>query len=292
MSVSTLLGLGGDMTESEYRSYITPISGRPTRESISEAVGFRVPSNFAKFIGQIYDFGEGEPRQCADLLSDILGVYPGGITCRYAGTPPELFPIGTTGCDGDHYGFLVLAPELKLDELPLVHYCPMDSDGVVLVGQTTEQGTAHQMATFLNYEFIKDDRKTLIRDFADDCGIGPLQAINANPVIPDNWKHLSSSDGVGSLGPAVWFSDDPIFDISKWTKPEEYVWAADVFTKKGHFGSALHYLREGLWGYCWEGNRMIGEKTCELYRLMGREPLAEALDWTMANRWTSRANED
>lgn len=278
------------MTESEYRSYLTPISGRPTRESISEALRFRVPSNFAKFIGQLYDFGRGEPRPCADLLSDTLGVYPGGLTCRYGGTPPELFPIGTTGCDGDHYGFLVLAPELKLDELPLVHYCPMDSDGVVLVGETTSQGIAHQMATFLDYDFIADDRKALIRDVAAFCGINPIQANEVRIDIPKNWKHVPSSDGVGSLGPVEWFSDDPIFDISKWTMPEEYVWAADVYIKKDQFGTALHYLREGLWRYCWEGNRVIGEKTCELYRLMGREPLAEMLEWAMSNRWSSRTD--
>jgi hypothetical protein len=271
-------------------TYLCPKSGRPTRESISKEIGFKIPTQYADFVGQLYDFSKGDPSRCAEALDETLGIFPDGIECRYAGTPPELFPIGRTGCDGDHFGFLLLAPELNLDELPLVHYCPMDSDGVYPVGETTRQGIASQMATFLTYDFINDERKDLIREIAAYCGISLVQSTDRAMSFAHGWKHLPSSDGVGSLGPVEWFSEEPIFDISKWTMPEEYVWAADVFIKKCQFGTALHYLREGLWRYCWEGNRMIGERTCELYRLMGREPLAEVLEWTMANRWNLRAS--
>jgi hypothetical protein len=272
-------------------TYLCPTTGRPTRESISRELGFKAPIRFADFVSQVYDFGLGDPTKCRSVFDAVLGIcYPDGIDCRYAGTPSEFFPIGSIGCDGVHYGYLAVAPELLLDELPIGYYGPMDSDGVVLAGRNTEEGIASTMADFLSYEFIDAERKDLIQRFAAYTGIELRKPQTTQLLVPKGWQHLPSKDGVGSLGPVEWFSEEPIFDISKWTMPEEYVWAADVFIKKCQFGTALHYLREGLWRYCWEGNRMIGERTCELYRLMGREPLAEVLEWTMTNRWNLRAS--
>jgi hypothetical protein len=274
------------MDDQRKRTYLTPEFGRPTRESISSELGFTVPTRFADFVGQIFDFAKGDEHECRHILDGALGIGADGIECRYAATPPEFFPIGRTGCDGDHYGFLLHAPELALDELPLGNYCPMDSDGVVMHGVTTEQGIAENIARVLSYDFIEEERKARIREFASYCQITPLRSESPKSVIPNGWKYLPSGDGIGSLGPVEWFSDEPIFDVSKWTMPEEYIWAADVFIKQSQFGTALHYLREGLWRYCWDGRTAIGERTCDLYRKMNRPQLAEVLEWTMANRWT------
>ena len=140
-------------------TYLTPPHGVPTRATLSQALDFRVPTGFADFVRQIFEFADGDPERCLEAFDATLGLFPQGRNAHYWGTPPELFPVGSTGCDGDHYGFLLHAPELDLDELPYCHYCLMDSDGVILVGSTTIQGIASVMATHLSYDFEPPEKK-------------------------------------------------------------------------------------------------------------------------------------
>lgn len=99
-------------------TYLTPTSGTPSRASLSRELGFNVPARFADYVAQLFEFADGHPERCLEAFDATLGLFPEGRRARYQGTPPELFPVGSTGCDGDHYGFLLHAPELDLDELP------------------------------------------------------------------------------------------------------------------------------------------------------------------------------
>src|SRR5438105_3448690 len=105
------------MTSSIPSTYLAAKQGRPSRTSLSESLGFKVPTRFTEFVGRLYDFANGDPAVCLDAFETALGLFPQGEDARYSGTPPELFPVGTTGCDGDHYGYLLHAPELELDDL-------------------------------------------------------------------------------------------------------------------------------------------------------------------------------
>src|SRR6187549_990923 len=140
-------------------TYLTPETGAPTRESVSDALGFNVPARFAGYVSQLFEFSAGDPERCLEVFDATLGLFPCGADARYSGTPPELFPVGRTGCDGDHYGFLLHAPELDMDDLPFGHYCPMDSHGVVMLGSTTVQGIASVMARHLSYDFTRPEEK-------------------------------------------------------------------------------------------------------------------------------------
>jgi hypothetical protein len=63
--------------------------------------------------------------------------YLAGEEARYPSTPPEMFPIAAMGVDGVHYGYVIHAPELSAADYPLGHLCPMDAEGVSLLGMNT-----------------------------------------------------------------------------------------------------------------------------------------------------------
>lgn len=269
------------MTEAIPMTYLTPESGRPTRATVSHELGFKVPVRFAEYVCQIFDFYRGNPESCLNAFDATLGLYPAGRHARYDGTPAELFPVGKTGCDGDHYGFLLHAPELDLDELPFAHYCPMDDDGVVVVGSTTEQGIAANMARLLSYDFVSPEEKHRISEIASVCNIRPDEENAPAISVPSGWRYLPSTDGVGTLAPAELFSPDHVAVIAEYPQTTPHIDAADQALKGGYFATALHYLREGLWAN-WPAHPIgIAVRMGDVYHLLNRDKLAEELEHTM-----------
>ncbi len=263
------------------KTYLT-VDGRPTRTTLSQALGFNVPSRFVEYICQLHDFAGGDPESCLDAFDDSLGLFPRGQDARYDGTPPELFPVGKTGCDGDHYGFLLHAPELELNDLPFAHYCPMDSDGVILVGSTTEMGIASVMGWHLS--FVSAVKKERIAKIAGACKIRPQEEQNPAVSVPHGWRFAPSSDGVGTLAPAKLFDPGPLleFDRNKSSVPFED--AAERAISGGHLATALHYLREGLWFFWMTKPVSLARRMIDVYSMMNREALANELTHTMS-RW-------
>ncbi len=272
-------------------TYLTPETGVPTRASLSRSLGFKVPSRFASFISQLFEFCDGDPKRCLDAFDATLGQFPSGPNSRYWGTPPELFPVGSTGCDGDHYGFLLHAPELDLDELPYAHYCPMDSYGVILVGSTTEQGIASVMASELSYDsdLISSEEQETIRELIADvarwCNIRPEVEQNPGISVPSGWRFLHSSDGVGTLAPTALFAPGPVAAFDRYGSPTPFVEAADRAMKAGCFATALHYLREGLWFRWFTKPYDLARRMADVYTKLGRESLATELMRTIS-RWS------
>jgi hypothetical protein len=272
------------MTASIPLTYLTK-DGRPSRASLSKSLGLKVPLRFAEFVGRVYDFAAGDPALCLEAFDAVLGLFPSGKEARYSGTPPELFPLGTTGCDGDHYGFLVHAPELDLDELPYAHYCPMDSDGVILVGSTADQGIASVMARHLSYGFHTAEKRKLIADIACRCDIRPHEEKKPVIWIPRGWRFLPSSDGVGTLAPAKLFAPKHVTAFDRYRSPEPFVEPADHAMQAGHLATALHYLREGLW-FSWVTKPFdLTRRMVDVYNMMNRGKLADELTRTMS-RWS------
>lgn len=265
-------------------NYLTPTSGRPSRLTLSQDLGFNPPVRFAEYVGQLYDYGRGDPEACLNAFDSTLGIYPCGADARYSNTPPELFPVGRTGCDGDHYGFLLHAPELELEDLPYGHFCPMDSDGVCVVGSKTETGIASVMAVTLSYDFIDDEEKSLISAVARVCGIQPQAERTPTIPVPTGWRFLPSSDGVGTLAPAEFFDSQPVAAFNQYGPPDPFVNAAELAMRTGHLATALHYLREGLWFCSCKNPFPLAQRMIEVYERMNRNRLANVLAVTMA-KW-------
>ena len=272
------------MTELTPGAYLTCTNGVPTRESLSQELDFKVPTEFADFVRRVFEYSDGSSERCLAAFLATLGIYPNGPDARYSGTPPELFPVGSTGCDGDHYGFLLLAPELDLDDLPLAHYCPMDSDGVGLVGSTAIQGIASLMACHLSYDFIPNEEKELIARVAHMCNIHPVDEPHPAISVPTGWRFLPSSDGVGTLAPADLFDLRPVLEFDQYGPLTPFLGAADDAINRGYFATALHYLREGLWFRWPEKPYDLARRMVDVYHKMNRGKLAAELMRTM-NGW-------
>lgn len=273
------------MTASTPMTYLAPKPGVPTRASLSSALGFKVPIRFADYVSQLFDFAGGDPERCLAAFDATLGLFPDGPDARYCGTPPELYPIGSTGCDGDHYGFLLHAPELDLDDLPYGHFCPMDSYGVILVGSTTAHGIASVMARRLSYDFEPPENKKLIAEVARLCNIRPEEEAKPAISIPAGWRYLPSSDGIGTLAPANLFDPQPVIEFDRYGPPTPFEEAADQAMKHGYPATALHYLREGLWFCSVTKPYELARRMVDVYMRMNRGKLAIELTHTM-NRWS------
>src|SRR5579862_8573328 len=99
----------------------------------------RCRSRFRDFIMRLDFLATHNTAVTAALFEELTGLMLEGPDAAYPQTPPELLPIATTGCDGDHYGYFVHAPELGLADYPIGNLCPMDSDGFTLQGKSTPE---------------------------------------------------------------------------------------------------------------------------------------------------------
>jgi hypothetical protein len=185
-------------------------------ESVSQAFGFPVPLPFANFLIKLYEFCDRDNQKCAALFERLTGQMLDGVRTRYQQTPPELFPIASMGVDGVHFGYVIHAPELPIEDYPVGEICPMDHDGVILLGNTTQEA----LDNFAGY-VVKGERdeKQLqeILDLYEPFGIRPNKEVDKTryaenehglllkPKILDGWLYVPTSDGIGVLAAAEKF---------------------------------------------------------------------------------------
>lgn len=267
-------------------SFLCPTNGRPDRRTISEALGFNVPLPFAQLVEWIYDESSGDPYRCDDYFTKFVGLYAADGRAHYAFTPCEMFPFAATGVDGAHYGYLVHAPELDVADYPVCGYCPIDSDGVSIEGSNTYDGLALIISVWGDPQLCPASpdwhtalNKVGIIEERDDIDLVSIIA------IPQGWKFLQSSDGVGVLAPSKLFGSPPV-SIDPSGPIETFVTAADGAIKAGHLATALYYLREAYW-FTWFNQPKpiyLCERLCEVYHKLGRPSLASVMN-AQINAW-------
>jgi hypothetical protein len=145
---------------------------------------------------------------------------------RYQQTPPELFPIATTGVDGGHFGYLIHAPELALSDYPIACFAPMDSNGAYLLGASTFEAVETEISANMRSAQEEDDWQSSPASFEWWPGVSarlarlgivpdPSKAARnyddghgkpAMPTVPEGWRYVPSSDGAGVLAPAAHFT--------------------------------------------------------------------------------------
>lgn len=259
------------------QTYLCPPAGRPDRKTISDALGVSAPVAFTRLVEWIYDKALGDPYRCVEMFVEFVGLCPADGTGRYESTPCELFPFGHTGVDGDHYGYLVHAPELNADDYPVCHFCPMDSDGVIVVGAGTYDGLADAIKFYGKPALSPDqpewrsalgDRKSNQNENGLDCA--------SVVAIPPDWTFLPSADGVGVLAPSRLFGLAPVA-IDPYGPVEPFIAAADAAIRDGYFATALFYLRQGFW-FAWTKRPvLLGERLCDVYNKLNRPSLAAVM---------------
>jgi len=259
------------------QTFLCPQDSRPSRETVSEALGFRAPQAFVEFAEHINKEARGDPYRCVDLFGESLGIGAADGPTVYDSAPCELFPIGYPGVDGVHFGYLVHAPEIDADDYPICRFCPMDSDGVTIEGMDTYDGIASIMCFWGSATIYPNTPQW---DSAVDCARDkerkPVPVKNAIQ-IPTDWRFESSSDGVGVLAPLSLFSSDGFITIDPYGPAEPFEQAAADAVQDGHLATALFYLREGYWHNWTEKPIGLARLLCDVYDKLNRQPLANVM---------------
>lgn len=230
--------------------------GRPTRKSVSRAFGFPAPKPFVELLQTIYDVAGG-PEDAENLYEELLGLRSGGAEARYQEiTPPELFPIGDTGGDGEHYGYVIHAMELGADNYPMGLIVPGDGDGVLRLGDSTRDAVRNIVALQFGKfgrKMTEGVRKVLsrlritvdrprARHWRETVGEAYRRAA---PRIPRGYRHVMTSDGIGVLAPAKSFGKEDLVPFEGPTPPSRYLALAKAAIAAKTDGAALFYLKEG-----------------------------------------------
>jgi hypothetical protein len=260
-------------------------------EGISFTFGFPVPVAFAQFLSGLYEYCRQDGKKCLALFERLTHLMLDGLDARYQQTPPEMFPFASLGVDGIHYGYLVHAPELPIQDYPVGQIAPMDRRGVTLFGNNTREALDNWVAEVIDQEGDEEQREELLR-LSQVFGLKPDiekarlhsgfgdYALPIRPSVPPHWRYLPSSDGVGVLAPAEKFEPRPLATVEKHI-PDEYFNAADKALANNYPATALYYLREGYW-YNWtdeQAAQRFSYRLATVYTELIRPTLADIAVW-------------
>jgi hypothetical protein len=259
------------------KNYLCPQGARPSRVTVSTALGFGVPAPFIDLVEWIYDQADGDPYRCAEVFVERVGLWIADESYRYDSTPCELFPFGKTGVDGGHFGYLVHAPELRGDDYPICYHCPMDSDGVIIEGAGTYDGLLSIILFWSKSELYPDGSGWVAA--LETVRNRPEESLSVQEAvyIPSGWQFRASSDGVGVLAPSSLFDPNGVATFDPYGPIEPYVDAAANAIRHGYLATALYHLREGYW-FNWVNRPVpLCELLCDVYEKLDRECLAKVI---------------
>lgn len=239
-----------------------------TRRAIRDRLGIEPPVDFIKLLEVAFRYSN-RPADVPSSLYAAIGQYltgpwmtPLGVrgqtfsATRYSNWPPELVPVLSMGCDGQHAGFVVSTPELPAKDYPLASFCPMDSDGAIYEGATFAAGLARLVAQHLC--FSSDGRglnpadQRMLDDLIKSLALklpGPktMFAVRWSRVVPPGYSYLPTPDRVGVIAPAQTIRRLRIpLSPDKLTSDLALEYAARA-TARGHFGTSLCVLKHAYW---------------------------------------------
>lgn len=252
---------------------------------------FRVPQPFIAL---------WENRQYLDIFPDefasLSDLADPAEQTLYHGEPIELVPFGTSGVAGLRYSWVVLAPELDLDDHPCVSFSPEDE--VVWLGDDTRQALENllvgQLASGQDEEERLRQRAAKrgatvpagngVRSPADDprwaslCEAlelrpetgSPRQAWKARwdrsirPTVPPGWRYEPGGEGIGVLAEIDAFAPDPFTIDPDWYGEVSAEHAQQVL-QHGYPATALCILKET---HC--GEPGVVETMRAAYEALGR----------------------
>lgn len=223
-------------------------------DTYQEAKGFfgvPIPIKFYDNLIAIDTLCQTRGYNTLDILYDIFGFeLIEGKEARYQQTPIELFPFGNTGSDGTHYGFVIHT--LDEEDYPSGEICPMDSQGVIMIGNTSHelfQNLLIDQISTENYSEILVELElepVINKNRYDKDGNGVR--IKVNPKI--GWRFIETTDGVGVFAEEKYFDTSHklfINDTNRTKTVERFETLAKEMGDKGFYASQLFYLKELYW---------------------------------------------
>lgn len=250
--------------------------------------GVPVPRSFFDHLTTIGTFCKANGLDTPDTLFDLFGLLRiENKSARYQQTPIELFPFASTGSDGIHYGFVIHTTDE--DDYPSAEMCPMDSEGVMMIGNDT-----HNL-----FQNLLTDEETI------DAYLPLLKKLGLDPVAGENnrydedgnglkisvkdrtgWKFLSTGDGTGVFAKEAFFDTDHErnYDLTNRKKTiEKFESLADEMRRKGLYASQLYYLKELYWNEWvdYELARKYLKQMLVPYEKLDRQHLYETARWSL-----------
>lgn len=252
--------------------------GRPTAASLTTGFGFPVPAAFVTLVQAIWDEATARGLDPYDLYHDLL-TRPEGSSARHPDlTPWELCPIASTGGDGEHYGYVLHAPELPYDDLPLGAFIPGPGDGVTLIGATTREAVLNLLDYYHPEESPGDAELAVIARLGWTYTWAPNDRSLAfdgkawrrvRPVVPAGYRYVPTDDGIGVLAPVTVLSEQPALP-PRDSPLEVYVAASDQALAAGLVGDALAILRTGYDRWWHQADQSTLDRLHALYDRLGR----------------------
>lgn len=166
----------------------------------------------------------GSVQRLEDAFDEAFGVLPCDDDVLTSGVPPEIVPLVSSGLDGPHFGFLVMAPELGQEDALVVSFGP---DRPV---RPFAKSTREAFARLAELRAEEDDEldPRLVRDLSAALDLPaaippPPSSFVPRPPVGYRWR--PGRDGIGVLAAAAAFGpvaipDQPglsLAEIDAWT---------------------------------------------------------------------------
>lgn len=269
------------------------------RKELEEQIGFNLPEPFVSILTAFSDKFDGFTNGTDEFLHYLNSSYFIHVDQgrSYENTPIEIAPFIATGGDGEHFGYLILAPELELRDFPFVRYSP-GGGYLDFCGNTTKEGIEQIISNgHHDNEFAEIDIS-----FLHSIGIYPTASksdngyylLNYDPdnlktaplKIPNNYSFIITHDGVGVLARSELFTKNHK-RLGNENSSKEFVEKAQENIDKGYWASALFYLKEAwFYKYHEETNdikKILRDMQMNTYEALGRDiyvkRLREEYNW-------------
>jgi hypothetical protein len=281
-------------------------------DELLAVAGYRAPAPFLDVLQLLVDDVGDDAEELAAWLEEVAGVRLAGRPLkavaarsskrdyvRYPETPPELFPFAKTGVGGVHLGHVVHAPELAAADYPVGELSPSGPSGVSLVGRTTAEAFENLLSrqralglapTLSRAEArrVEDRRARLVRALAIDPQVDRWRrrydaegkGLPLIPEVPEGWRHVMTSDGVGVLAPEEAFPGRPVTLPKPGVHFGHFISTAREALMLDWPAQALRCLKEGWWtaGSQEGAIAQLAPMLIETYELLGRRSLADIVE--------------
>ena len=261
------------------------------REALLRKAGFSVPQPFVEIAAKFAE-GAGNIEEGLELLEDILSLSICHVVeDRYETMPIEFFPFLATGGDGHCFGYVIHAPELRSKDYPMGSMVPGERDGVIFAGNRTLTAMENMISYMHSWPegFDSIDLRWLAT-----LGLHPdptkaqyarwltgTTYVRPSPPLPDGWRHVMTSDGIGVVAQVSAFSGEDAPVLPEDTSLAHYIAAADAEAAAGHYASALWHLKEAWWQWYFSEDADMSQVKRRLvgtYRKLGKTLLADAMN--------------
>lgn len=261
------------------------------QEALLRRAGFAVPQPFVEIATRFAERA-GNIEEGLALLEDVLSLSICHVVAdRYETMPIEFFRFLATGGDGECYGCVIHAPELRSDDYPMGSMVPGERDGVIFAGNTTIAAVENMISYMHSWPAGFED---IDLRWLATIGLQPNPAkaqyerwhtgtkyARPSPPLPDGWRHAMTSDGIGVVAHASAFSGKGATAWPEDTSLTHYIAAADAEAAAGHYGSALCHLKEAWWQRYFSPDadlRQVKHRLVDTYHKLGKTLLADAMN--------------